>query len=387
MTIKYIFCINTGRSGSDYLTALLSKAKHTVSLHEGYPNMNGYPMQRFNNGDERALRELMPIKIKEIRKKNKNGRKIYCETNHAFIKGWGYLIPEYIPQDRIGVIILRRNTEKVVYDFISDHKIPGTTTHTRNYMLSPDDTRNLSKPSRTSPDEICRWYIHETYFRGQQYRKMFPGITFFECDLEQLNDYGFVTRMFSTFGLVPTPELRNVVGVRVNTRHNYPEVPLDELLIAPKYPDADKLSPREQDRLIGAMIEYLREKKADEIANIQPIYTGSIMYGIRQLTGYAQTELEEVFHYSLKFTETEDILWLELLRALSPGDPAFVFYERFGPPGIHYRIDTNITHSLGTAFGKLGIRGVFQALLLMMKGKWKQDPTHRVKNPWKIRHR
>ena len=384
MAIQYIFCVNTGRSGSDYLAELLSKAERAISFHEGYPNMNGAPMQAFNNGDEQALRELMHVKLKEIRKRNKNGRKIYCETNHAFIKGWGYLVPEHIPQEQIGVIILHRDVESVVYDFVSDHKIPGTTEHTRNYMLIPGSTRNLTTPpEQTPPDDICRWYINETFLRGEQYRQMFPQITYFECNLEELNDYDFVSRMFAEFGLVPTPQLRDVVGVRVNTRHNYPKISLEELLAEPQYPSADALPPDERDALITAMIGYLQEHKADDIANVQPIYTNSIMYGIRQLAGYAQQELEKEFHYSLKFTETEDILWKELLWTTSPRDPAFIYYERSGPPGIYYRIDTNFTHSLKTAVRKLGLRGVFQALLLMLKGRWKQDPTHRVKNPWK----
>ncbi|MCP4402533.1 MAG: hypothetical protein GY801_35160 [bacterium] len=85
--IKYLFSINPGKCGSDYLSGLLSGAENTVSFHEAFPFMNGYPMQAFNHGDERALRQLMPVKMKEIRKQSKNGRKIYCETNHASSEG------------------------------------------------------------------------------------------------------------------------------------------------------------------------------------------------------------------------------------------------------------------------------------------------------------
>lgn len=78
MTIKYIFSINAGRSGSDYLTELLSKAENTASVHEGLPTMIGSPMQEFNEGNEAALRALMTIKMKQIRNKGRRGKRIYA---------------------------------------------------------------------------------------------------------------------------------------------------------------------------------------------------------------------------------------------------------------------------------------------------------------------
>ena len=114
--LQYIFSINAGRSGSDYLTELLSLADNTISIYEGFPLMNGAPMRQFNNGDPSALDALMPIKLKEIQKSRKHQKTIYSETNHSFIKGWGYLIPdEYIPQEDIGIVILRREPEKITY--------------------------------------------------------------------------------------------------------------------------------------------------------------------------------------------------------------------------------------------------------------------------------
>ncbi len=385
--IKYIFSINTGRCGSDYTAELFSRAKNTVSFHESYPLMNGAPMQGFNHGDEQALRRLMPVKLKQIRKKSQRGRKAYCETNHSFIKGWGYLIPEFIPQEEIGVLILHRNVEQVIYDFVRDHKIPGTTEHTRTFQLIPGSARNLSTPpAQATPYDLCHWYITETYLRAEQYRSMFPGIRYVECDVEQLNDYAFVVNMLTSFGLVPTPQLREVVGVRVNTRDNYPKRALEDLLDVSPYPSADSLDDRARDQLITAMIAYLREQKAGELANIQPDinYFNTMMYGIRRCVGYAQQELEEVFQYSLKFTETEDILWKELLWTIRPNDLVFFFYERSDPPGISYTTDANVIPSLTTAVQRLGVQAIFQKILLMLKKVPRHhDPTHRIHNPWK----
>jgi hypothetical protein len=43
---------------------------NAVSIHEGFPIMNGYAMQKFNEGDALELRALMPMKMKEIQKRH-----------------------------------------------------------------------------------------------------------------------------------------------------------------------------------------------------------------------------------------------------------------------------------------------------------------------------
>jgi len=74
--------------------------------------MNGSPMQKFNAGDDSELREL-PLKMRESERRVRMVVKSIAETNHSFIKGWGYLIPDaYVPQEEIEVIILRRDVDK-----------------------------------------------------------------------------------------------------------------------------------------------------------------------------------------------------------------------------------------------------------------------------------
>jgi hypothetical protein len=213
MGIRYLFCINTGRSGSDYLTELFAQAENAVSLHEALPIMNGVPMQRYNEGDESALRALMPVKLAEIRKKASNGHKIYCETNHSFVKGWGWLVPEVVPQEQIGVIVLRRAPEQVIHSHLRVRNVPGTTSWSRTWVLTPGAARDhCSAPDRDDHYGLCRWYVEEIERRAQAYKSRFPEITYLECDLEQLNDRRFVGEIFERFGLVPSPRLDETVG-------------------------------------------------------------------------------------------------------------------------------------------------------------------------------
>lgn len=378
MNIKYIFCINSGRCGSDYLTELLSKAENTVSIHEGVPIMNSSPMQQFNNGDDRELQKLMSLKMREINKKSKNGRKIYCETNHSFIKGWGYLLPDkYISQEEIGVIILRRNVDRTAYSLLRIRDVPGNSEWTRTWLLAPNAKRNLSQPPHhATPYDLCKWYVEETYLRAEEYKKMFPQIRYLECDLEQLNKYDFVVEMFSSFGLVPMPELKDVVGRFVNSRNEWQKLPLEELLAESKYPSADSLEKKERNTLMAEMVNYLQEKKADQIAQAQPDYAmgGSYVMAANKIVADAERELEEVFKYSLIFTETEGILIWELLRIINYRDILFICCQRFSHPTIRYTYDFNQTFSIGTMVQKLGL---LQVIRMMLKGIWKKDYTHR----------
>lgn len=381
MTIKYIFCINTGRCGSDYLTELLSKAENAVSLHEGVPLMNGSPMQKFNAGDDSELRKLMPLKMREIRKKSKNERKIYCETNHSFIKGWGYLIPDvYVPQEEIGVIILRRDVDKTAYSLLRVHDVPGASEWARTWLLSPNSPRNLSQPGdNANPYALCKWYVEETYLRAEEYKRMFPKIRYIECELEQLNNYDFVVGMFSFLDLVPTPALQDAVGRVLNVKNEWPKLPVEELLTAPKYPSADGLEEIARDALITKMVNYLQEKKANEIAKAQPDLAmgGSLAMEANRIVAFSEKELEEVFKYSLIFTETEGILIWEFLHTINPSDLLLIACERSAPPGIHYTYNFNNILGIGRMVQKLGLQAIFQVIWMMTKGIWKRDYSHR----------
>ena len=378
MSIKYIFCINSGRSGSDYLTELLSRAKNTVSIHEGIPIMNGVPMQKYNDGCDRQLQQLMPLKMTQIRQKSHNGKKIYCETNHSFIKGWGYLLPDaYIPQEEIGVIILKRDIAKTAYSLIRVRDVPGISEWTRTWLLSPYSQRNLSQPAADpNPWELCQWYVKETYLRGEEYKKRFPRIKYVECDLEQLNNYKFVTEMFATFGLTPTSSLQNAVGKAVNIRSEWSKLSLEQLLATPSYPNADNLEDRERDELISQMLNYLQTHKADAIAQAQPNYAmgGSFAMAANKIVADAEKELEEAFKYSLMFTETEGILIWELLRTINPKDLLLICCKRSSSPGIRYSYEFNQPLDIATMVQKLGL---FQVISMIIRGIWRKDYSHR----------
>lgn len=379
MPIKFVFCINSGRSGSDYLTALLHHASNAVSVHEGLPIMNGRPMQQFNNGDDGPLRELMSVKLREIHRAVKPGR-IYCETNHSFIKGWGHLVPEFIPQEEIGVVVLRRDVDRTAHSLLRVHDVPGLTEWAKTWYLIPGSARDsVPLPKTATPLERCRWYVREIDERAKAFQQQFPQITYFECDLEELNDMQVVRRLFETFGLAPASTLDSVVGRRMNPKQEWPKVDIDELTKPAVYPRADDLSPDDRDNLLGEMLDYLEATRPQETAGLQADdrMAGTRYLSAIRLVAEAERELEEQFHTALLFTDAEQILMHELVRKRYPRDPVFLAHRREPAPGIAYRFDYNQVMTLRHSVRTLGIFGLLKVVGLAIRGQWRKDFSHR----------
>lgn len=380
MTIRYLFCVTPGRSGSDYLAGLLAHARNAVSVHEGVPVMNGRPMRRFNDGDDRDLLALMPAKLRAIRRRARPGH-VYCETNHSFVKGWGYLLPDaFVPQDQIGVVVLRRDPEKVAYSLLRLHDVPGRTEWGRTWYLTPGAARDRTPaPDRPTPHDLCRWYVREIELRADDYRRRFPGVTYFDCDLDELNRPAGVRRLFAAFGLEPGPGLDRAVGRPVNPRDEWPRRPLAELTAPPAYPSADLLPAAERDRLIAGMVAHLLSHRGREVAGLRPDdrLAGTRLLSAVRLVAAAEPELERAFGRALAFTDAEWVLIHELLRSRHPRDPAFLVHRRSPPPGVGYTFEYNELPSPRRVVSTLGVWGAVRLGWLAARGRLAPDSSHR----------
>ena len=96
-----------------------------------------------------------------------------------------------------------------------------------------------------------------------------------------------------------------------------------------------------------------------------------------RIAAHSEMELEERFHYALKFTETEYVLFVEFLRSLAPKDLMFVSFDRKAEPGIAYTYDFNISPGVGIMIRKLGLLGLVKAIWLIFRGLWGKDYSHR----------
>lgn len=252
--VDYIFCINTGRCGSNYLFHIFSRVHGCIAVHEPQPICHKRPMHDFLDGNDAPMRTLMPAKIAQI-KETRGDAAQYIETNHCFIKGFGWLIPEHIPQEKIGVIILRRDKPKVVDSYWRIETTPLSDSG-RKWLISPG-RRNplLAPPSRwVSPAftlgvmrwlalpfrgkkffrqlhlprprvpawieryerESIDWYVDETYALGELYRKKFPEIRYYPVTVDELNDPLKVREMLDFFGCSYGDDIEAVVGQPTN---------------------------------------------------------------------------------------------------------------------------------------------------------------------------
>ena len=252
----YLFSVSTGRSGSKYLCNLLRHAEDCCSRHEPQPTMSGRPMYEYLRGNPEPLAELMPKKIRAI-EAARGERRVYSETNHCFIKGFGWLIPKWLPQEEITVIVLRRNPaairdslrrigcspflpagdQWIITPAAADHHVPLPEEFSfpmarfRLYRLllrtvmRPGVSRLLTGGRRSAPPFIRRyeaalldWYIAETDARWRAFEARFPGIQAVEVRLEELNQEAVVEALFDRLGLRPAKTLADVVGKSANLK-------------------------------------------------------------------------------------------------------------------------------------------------------------------------
>lgn len=217
---KYIFSINPGRSGSHYLSQLFRLVEGCAAYHEPEPMLSRAEMVAFNNGNEAPLRALLPGKLAAIQAAldSQPGARVYLESSHFFIMGFGWLLPEYLDPEDMGAIILKRDPARVGESWLRIHRVPGTE-KARHSVLPPQASRNLSQPPAGASDlDLCIWHAREVYLRAEAYKERFRRIQYLELDLEDLNEPGKVNTVAEALGLKPSRELAGLVGVPTNTK-------------------------------------------------------------------------------------------------------------------------------------------------------------------------
>jgi hypothetical protein len=253
----YLFCISTGRSGSNYLTKIFKHVSGCQSFHEPKPIGNGKVMSRYLRGDVESMRRLTQKKV-EVIKEAKQNYQLYVETNHCFIKGFGWFIPQYLPEDNIGVIILKREKHKIAEsllrtdcsplvrfgrDWIITPNIKNPLVTLPKKLVSPRATyqcsrlikfllrsnrffvrkvfqRELQYPKWLTNYELecLKWYVEETYAKAEAFKKQYPKIKYYEVNIEDLNSLESVQQMLAYFGYSGKESLIDVVGKPTNLK-------------------------------------------------------------------------------------------------------------------------------------------------------------------------
>lgn len=254
--IRYIFSVSTGRAGSHYLSEIFRHVDGCVSEHEPAPKLNAAPMRAFLAGDRAPMAALMPSKIASIQERL-GSQRLYVETNHCFIKGFGWFIPDYLPHDEIGVIALHRPADKIKSSMNRVLCTPFLPAGDQ-WMITPEATphhvplppefsfpmarfhlyrwlsRTVARPGivrrvtrgrmnvppaiRRYQDALVEWYIAETDARWQEYKRTFPRIRTIDVELDELNSLDGIRRLLATFDLEPNATIESVLGHATNTK-------------------------------------------------------------------------------------------------------------------------------------------------------------------------
>jgi hypothetical protein len=255
--IEYVFCITTGRSGSHYLANIFKHASGCRSFHEPEPIGNGLAMRCYLQANVEPMRTVAQEKVLFI-KEAKRDHQLYIETNHCFIKGFGWFIPHYLPEDKIGVIILKREKSKIAKsllrigcspltefgrDWVSTPEMKDPLVAPPKKLISPRATyqcarlaKSLLRDSRSLVRKVFRqefqdpqwlinyelecleWYVEETHEKAEAFKQQYPGIKYYNVNIEDLNSLESVQEMFAYFGCSGKNSLTDVVGKPTNLK-------------------------------------------------------------------------------------------------------------------------------------------------------------------------
>jgi hypothetical protein len=246
MAIRYIFCINTGRAGSKYLYHLFADHPQVASFHEPAPIMHKQPMRAWLQGQPQAMRSLTPAKWQAIQQA-KGTKSVYLEANHCFIKGFGWELMQYLPQDEVLVLVLKRERAPVVNSLLRIRCHP-LNSFGADWLICParQGIANVGPLSyllfrllrwfdyyyirlsykyfaRRLPDLLIGYkrywlgrYYDWTYALGAQFQQQYPCVHYREVQLHQLNDADWLRNFCTELNLPYTHDMARKIGQKVN---------------------------------------------------------------------------------------------------------------------------------------------------------------------------
>lgn len=244
--VDAVFVVSPGRSGTDYLASLFDAIPACDAYHEPQPVCNARAMRNFLSGDDALMRDLVQEKCRHICDTIQTG-KIYVETNHCFIKGYGWLLPCMLPDLRLGVITLRRNSRRIA-DSFQRLRITPLSKDGPMWLMTPETTQPSSIPcpggqhkrslyhvlrmtswvrerlrlsqqcSESLDYQYLRWGALETRVWGRRYQQSHPHYAYHSATLEHLNTVQGVRRMLDAMGLPWHTTIAARLGIRRNLK-------------------------------------------------------------------------------------------------------------------------------------------------------------------------
>ena len=218
---QYIFCINTGRAGSEYLAHLFDSAKGVAAFHEPRPYMTGDVLKWVTEDSYENTYSKRIYKADAIKKALKEeGKKIYAETNHMFIKTFFDIAVNEL--NNVKIVHLKRNVLDVLISFCELGYFSERNTAWKDWMVSPY-ARTAAVPCLIPEEKqdhigLIIAYLIDIYARAERFKKDYPDVPVYEVHLSQLNDINEVDKMFDWLGTSMTDKTKELIGKKQNDR-------------------------------------------------------------------------------------------------------------------------------------------------------------------------
>lgn len=219
---SYVFSINPGRSGSEYLSALLSSVGGTVAFHEAKPKMHADVLESaMKEGLERTRPQRL-VKVAEIRRLlAERGASTYVETNHMFAKTFFDVALEELLPPPVVVVILRRPWAKVMRSFLSLGYFTEHNPVWIDWMRVPEmdgPAEDVAFPE--DPMAAVAEYLLKLEQRSHDIQAWYPDVRYVEYSLESLQTAEGVKALFDCLGLggEAHDDLESLIGAPVNKR-------------------------------------------------------------------------------------------------------------------------------------------------------------------------
>ncbi len=225
--MRHFFCINAGRSGSNYLAELLATAQGVAAFHEAEPAMHGAHLHRINAAPLAESYAERRIKVDGIARllAERPWATTYAETNHMFIKTFFDVVLDELHD--VEVIHLRRDPVRVLKSFIELGYFSSLNQVWPDWMSSPNAAtaagRPLDKDHALDQYDLCIAYLSDIYARAARFRRDYPHIVVHEVRLEDIVEPPGVLAFFDRLRLTPTSRTAETTGRVVNQRSHVKE--------------------------------------------------------------------------------------------------------------------------------------------------------------------
>ena len=191
---RLIFCLTSGRSGTRFLTDILTLLKNTSVNHEPKPAFHDV-MREVQTNPPLATTFLLQTKLPHIALQPEP---TYIETSHVFCKGFVEpLLDLGVVPD---VIVLSRPHRQVAKSMHQIGTIPGRSSVADEFYLRPDDPDVLPLPGWEDLHDyqLCYWYCLEIERRQRLYAEMLTkrGASVVSFQLAELTTLAGFIRLF-----------------------------------------------------------------------------------------------------------------------------------------------------------------------------------------------